>query len=314
MDFLTNHIPLIIALVLAFVIVLGSLFSVQQQSSAIIERFGKFLRVAGPGLNFKIPFIDSVAAVLKHRITELDVLGVNFKTKDNVFLDVEFNIQYRVLTGEADVAFYQLNQPQAQIQAFVLNTARAQIADMVLADVFAHQDAVAHKVNESLSDKMREFGFEISNVLVTEVNPDESVVEAMNQVRASESLAQAAKNQGEATKIKAIMEAEAEAQANKLRGQGMAAQREAIVKGYVESIKFFKDAGIDEVNTAEVLELIRTGMHYEMLEKIGHGDKTKLVVLPAEMIQSNSLLASNLTTSSEQVNPTQEGPRSSTVS
>ena len=104
--------------VVVLFIALGSFFTVQTAQVAIITRFGRFLRVADPGLNWKWPFIDTVAARISLRVNQI-TLTMETKTKDNVFVTIPISVQNRVRPEKAFDAFYKLSNPAAQIQSYV---------------------------------------------------------------------------------------------------------------------------------------------------------------------------------------------------
>src|ERR1700691_634469 len=99
--------------VVLFFIILGIFFTVQTAQVAIITRFGRFLRVADPGLNWKWPFIDSVAARMSLRVNQI-TLTMETKTKDNVFVTIPISVQNRIRPEKAFDAFYKLSDPVAQ--------------------------------------------------------------------------------------------------------------------------------------------------------------------------------------------------------
>src|SRR5258708_5201029 len=136
-----------IAFIFTVIIIFGAFlficfFTVEQQSVVIIERFGKFLRIAHPGLNAKIPFIDSIAGRVSMRIAQLDVL-IETKTLDNVFVKIGIAVQYCVVIDKEYEAFYKLNNPAQQIQAFVFDVVRARVPMIKLDEVFSKKDEIA---------------------------------------------------------------------------------------------------------------------------------------------------------------------------
>lgn len=264
---------------IGLIVVFSGIFVVGQQDVFIIQRFGKFLRVAKAGLNFKIPGIDIVAARLSLRIRELDIPG-QFKTNDNVFVTMIVRVQYSVIPDRVADAFYKLSSPEQQISAFVLNVVRTETAKMMLRDVFEHQDAIGTAINQQLSISMSEFGFEIRNALVNEVRPAEEVVAAMNRVVASENEKTAAKNQGEAHKIKLVLQAEADAEAKRLQGEGIAKQREAIVQGLAQSVDALKQA-MPGAGADALMRLVLLNQYFDALRDISQGDKSKVVFIPS---------------------------------
>ncbi len=257
----------------------SGVFVVGQQHAFIIQRFGKFSRVARAGLNFKWPFLDMVAGKLSLQIRELDIPG-QFKTSDNTFVTMILRVQYSVIPERASDAFYKLQSPEQQISAFVLNVVRGEVAKMQLRDVFEHQDTIGTAVNEQLSLSMAEFGFLIRNALVNEVRPAEEVVTAMNRVVASENEKTAAKNQGEAQKLRTVLHAEAEAEAKRLQGEGIAAQREAIVKGLSVSVDSLRGA-MPSADPQTLMNLVLINQYFDAMRDIAQGDKAKVIFVPS---------------------------------
>ena len=255
------------------------LFVVGQQDAFIIQRLGKFNRVARAGLNIKIPILDLVAGKLSLRIRELDIPG-QFKTSDNVFVTMVLRVQYSVIPEQAADAFYKLQAPEQQISAFVLNVVRGEVAKMVLRDVFEHQDTIGTAVNQQLSISMTEFGFLIRNALVNEVRPAEEVVTAMNRVQASENKKTAAKLQGEAAKFKTVLHAEAEAEAKRLQGEGIAAQREAIVRGLSVSVESLRTA-MPSADPQTLMNLVLINQYFDAMRDISQGEKAKVIFVPS---------------------------------
>jgi len=266
---------LIVLVIIGLIIFFSGVFVVGQQDAFIIERFGKFLRVARAGLNFKIPILDRVSGKLSLRIRELDIPG-QFKTSDNVFVNMILRVQYSVIPERSADAFYKLQAPEQQITAFVLNVARGEVAKMVLRDVFEHQDTIGNAVNEQLSISMSEFGFLIRNALVNEVRPAQEVVDAMNRVQASENERVAAKLQGEAAKFKTVLHAEAEAEAKRLQGEGIAAQREAIVRGLSISVESLRTA-MPSADPQTLMNLVLINQYFDAMRDISQGEKAKVV-------------------------------------
>lgn len=260
-------------------IVFSGIFVVGQQDAFIIQRFGKYYKVARAGLNFKWPIVDTVAGKMPLRIRELDIPG-QFKTSDNVFVNMILRVQYSVIPERAADAFYKLMSPEQQITAFVLNVARGEVAKMQLRDVFEHQDSIGTAVNEQLSVSMAEFGFLIRNALVNEVRPAQEVVDAMNKVVASENDKIAAKNAGEAQKLRTVLHAEAEAESKRLQGEGIAAQREAIVRGLSVSVESLRSA-MPTADPQTLMNLVLINQYFDAMRDISAGDKAKVIFVPS---------------------------------
>src|ERR1039458_9515060 len=135
-------IPIVILAVILLSLVLGSFFTVNTAQVAVITRFGKFLRVAEAGLNWKTPFFDSVAAVISLRVNQI-TLTVETKTKDNVFVTIPISVQNRVRPEKVFDAYYKLADPTAQIKSYVEQVILGHVPGMTLDDVFASQSSIA---------------------------------------------------------------------------------------------------------------------------------------------------------------------------
>ena len=267
-----------VIVVFVLIVLASGMFTVQQQQRVIIERLGRYHKIADPGLNFKFPFIDRIAGRVTHRVRELEI-NVESKTKDDVFVDLLIAVQYYIDETEDAVkaAFYRLMDPQRQISSYVFDTVRALVPDMGVDHVFGEKDKIAQAVKERLQDTMDQFGYTILQSLVNDIQPDAKVKEAMNQVNASARLKEAAKNEAEAKKIRVIAEAEAEARAKELQGVGIARQRLAIANGLKESVEACAEAGI---SPEEATKMVLLTQHYDTVTAVGSRDNATVMLLP----------------------------------
>jgi regulator of protease activity HflC (stomatin/prohibitin superfamily) len=258
-------------------LVLGSFFTVQTAQVAIITRFGRFLRVANPGLNWKWPLIDAVAAKMSLRVNQIQ-LTMETKTRDNVFVTIPISVQNRVRPESAFDAFYKLSNPAAQIQSYVEQVILGHVPGMTLDEVFASQSGIAAAVKQELDADMAGFGYEIVNVLVTDIVPDAKVKSAMNDINAAQREQVAATARGEAEKILVVKKAEAEAASKALQGEGIANQRKAIIQGLQSSIEQFQK-GVAGTSTSEVMQLVLVTQYFDTIKSIGELDKTNTLFL-----------------------------------
>ena len=257
-------------------IILSGLFIVKQQTSAIIERFGRFLAIRQSGLHIKIPLIDRVAGRMSLKILQLDVI-VETKTKDDVFVKLKVSVQYKVLADKVYDAFYKLDFPQDQITSYVFDVVRAEVPKMKLDDVFEKKDDIANAVKRELNDAMNNYGYDIIKALVTDIDPDQQVKEAMNRINAAEREKVAAQYEGDAARILIVEKAKAEAESKRLQGQGIADQRREIARGLEESVDVLNGVGI---NSQEASALIVVTQHYDTLQSIGEETNSNLILLP----------------------------------
>ncbi len=264
--------------VFLLVVLFSCAFTVEQQTRAIVERFGAFHKTGAPGLNFKVPFLDRIAGRITHRVRELEI-AVESKTKDDVFVDLKIAVQFFVRENEDSVvaAHYKLMNPGQQISSYVFDTVRALVPDMQIDHVFSEKEKIAVAVKERLQDTMEQFGYTILQALVNDIQPDHTVKEAMNKVNASARLKEAAKNEAEAKKIRVIAEAEAEARAKELQGVGIARQRLAIANGLKESVEACAEAGI---SPEEATKMVLLTQHYDTVTAVGANSKATIMMVP----------------------------------
>ncbi len=267
------------AIILFFILslVLGSFFTISTAQVAVITRFGKFLRVADAGLNWKWPIIDAIAGRVSLRVNQIN-LTMETKTKDNVFVTIPISVQNRVRPDKVYDAFYRLSNPVEQIQSYVEQVILGHVPGMTLDEVFASQSGIAAAVKQELDADMTGFGYEIVNVLVTDIVPDAKVKSAMNDINAAQREQVAANARGEAEKILVVKKAEAEAESKALQGQGIANQRKAIIEGLQGSIEQFQRV-IGGVSTGEVMQLVLITQYFDTIKSIGELDKTNTLFL-----------------------------------
>ena len=272
---MNSFITVFIIVFIVFVIISG-IFTVKQQTAAIVERFGRFNSVRNSGLQIKIPIIDRIAGRINLKIQQLDVI-VETKTKDDVFVHLKVSVQYQVMRANVYDAFYKLESPAAQITSYVFDVVRAEVPKMKLDNVFERKDDVANAVKAELNDAMLDYGYDIIKTLVTDIDPDEKVKESMNRINASEREKVAAEYEAEAERIKIVAKARAEAESKRLQGQGIADQRREIARGLEESVDVLNNVGI---NSQEASALIVVTQHYDTLQSIGEKNNSNLILMP----------------------------------
>jgi len=281
---LSGFVLLLLVLALA-----GTFFTVEQQTAAIVQRFGKFVNIAMPGLNVKIPLIDAVAGRINLRVQQLDV-RVETKTEDNVFLQAVVSVQYHVLPTKIYEAFYRLADPEAQITSYVFDVVRARVPQIKLDDVFEKKDEIADAVKSELAEVMDDFGYGILKALVTDIDPDPKVKAAMNEINAAQRMRVAATEKGEADRILKVKAAEAEAQSKALQGKGIADQRKAIVDGLRQSVEEFRH-GVPGATAQDVMNLVLMTQFFDTLKDVGLSSHTNTIMIPHSPGFMNDLMA-----------------------
>jgi len=267
---------LILFIIFGLIIIFSALFTVKQQTAAIIERFGKFQSIRQSGLHFKIPLVDRISGRLSLKIQQLDVL-IETKTLDDVFVRLKVSVQFKVIKDKVYDAFYKLDYAHDQITSYVFDVVRAEVPKMKLDDVFVKKDDIAIAVKSELNQAMMDYGYDIIKTLVTDIDPDSQVKEAMNRINASEREKIAAQFEGDAARILIVEKAKAEAESKRLQGQGIADQRREIARGLEESVEVLNKVGI---NSQEASALIVVTQHYDTLQSIGQETNSNLILLP----------------------------------
>ncbi|XP_071737462.1 hypersensitive-induced response protein-like protein 1 [Rutidosis leptorrhynchoides] len=255
------------------------LYQIDQSTVAIKESFGKFDEVLEPGCHC-VPWIFGIrlAGQLTLRVQQLDV-KCETKTKDNVFVNVVASIQYRALADKANDAFYRLSNTRSQIQAYVFDVIRAFVPKLNLDDTFEQKNEIAKAVEDELEKAMSAYGYEIVQTLIVDIEPDEHVKRAMNEINAAARLRMAATEKAEAEKILQIKRAEGEAESKYLSGLGIARQRQAIVDGLRDCVLGFS-VNVPGTTAKDVMDMVLVTQYFDTMKEIGASSKSSAVFIP----------------------------------
>ena len=271
------YIDIFVYLLILFLI-LKSIMIIPERQSWVIQRLGKFNRISQPGLKFKIPFIEIIASKENLRIQQLDV-DVETKTLDNVFVILKISVQYRIVDSKVYEAFYELDDPHAQIASYIFDEVRAEVPKLGLDDVFAKKDNIALAVRDNITTQMDKYGYKIVKTLITDINPDELVKASMNKINAATRDKEAAFQEAEGEKIRIVKRAEAEADSKRLSGEGIAQQRLEIVRGFKESVEDFQKA-LQEVDPQEIMQFVLMTQYFDTLTSIGANENNNTIMVP----------------------------------
>ena len=274
------------------IIILSQLaYVVRQQHVAVIERLGRFHGFSGPGLHFRVPFVDRVFYIdLK---TEDEHMTFDAKTSDNVTIELDVSIQYHVDSSNMDQreqsgvykSYYMLQDPVAQMQDYLADALRSQIPNRSLDEVFSEKDAIAHAIDEVVAHKMLEYGYVLVTTLITRIKLPVEVQESMNHIIASKNNLESATNDANAARAKTVIAAQAKAEAMAAEGKGIADQRIAIARGIKDSIDVIQGS---TMTTEEANRLFEFTQWVDMMR--GFADKgASSVVLPSDFRESQSM-------------------------
>jgi regulator of protease activity HflC (stomatin/prohibitin superfamily) len=259
-------------------VALGSFFTVETAQVAIVQRLGKFARVAGPGLNWKTPYLETVVRRLSMKVQQFDV-QVETKTQDNVFVQIPVSIQYKIIPDGVEAAFYKLSDPVKQIESMVYNVVLGHVPKMKLDDTFLNQADIAGDLRDNLDASMKEYGYSIVKVLISDIVPDQKVKAAMNDINAAQREREATVSRAETNKMLLVKQAEAEAESKRLQGEGIANQRKAIITGLKDSVEDFAKT-VPGSTPQDVMQLVLMTQYFDTLKDIAANDHSNTILIP----------------------------------
>ena len=247
-----------------------------QQHVRILETFGRYTGYRKAGLSIKFPWPFQRARSPFSLQTKQISLQLGVKSKDNAFVTMPISLQYRVIPSAVEAAFYELHNPEEQIESYVATDARAVAAARTFDQLYTDRDEFTRTVRESLDEAINAYGYEIRAVLIDDPRPTPEMISAFNEVLASQRRLEAAHNDGDAEKIKRTKSAEASAAAMSITARGIAASRSIIAEGNARALAAFRaDTTLTDPDAMEFM------MEINRLEALrdaaSHGGKTVLV-------------------------------------
>lgn len=247
---------------------------ISTSTTGIKTTFGKFSGSVKPGLTFYIPFIQNIN-IVSNRLTQKEFI-FEVKSKDNIFSQLKISVQYRIREENTEKAFYGLSDPIEQMKSYVEGVLRPYVSQLTLSELFEAQSGICETVANNLS-KMEDYGYSIENTLLKEIEPNNKVKEALNNLETAKRHREAAKEEAEAEYIKAVKLAEADRDRKILQGAGIAGMRSTIINGYKDGIKEMSDnLGMSPNDTLHfILEMQRL----DMMETVGKTSGTKTIFL-----------------------------------
>jgi len=196
------------------------------------------------------------------------------KTKDNVTISVVTAVQYRVVKDQVKAAVFDIIQPTKLMRAEVDSILRSTLPSMDLDDAYAAKEKMNSEILASVRAAMGSFGYDVVKVLITDLLPERSVLEAMNEINASKRKREAANEKGEADKILKIKASEADAEGKRLAGVGMAQMRAAMAQGYKDSMGFMQESGM---TAKESMHMMVMTQYLDTLKEFANG-KSSIIV------------------------------------
>lgn len=213
------------------------------------------------------------------RVQQINV-RVETKTADNVFLTTVVTVQYQVVREKVYEAFYSLTNPVQQMTAHIYDVIRSQLPTLELDAVFEAKEDLSLAVKNALSETFNRYGYQILQALITDLEPDDRVKSAMNEINSAKRLKYAVAEKSEGEKILQVKAAEAEAEAKYLSGVGVAKQRKAIIDGLRSSIVDFSD-GVKGTSSKEVMDLLMLTQYFDTIKDVGSAKHCKTTFVPS---------------------------------
>jgi len=277
--------------VVVLLIVFASVRIIEQNNVAVVEFLGKFSRVMTAGLNFKIPIFERIALNVSLRQQNFAIEG-KYPSKDKVIVSISTNLIYVVRNDNEGIKkyTYALENRHQSIAAGVENSLRTYIAKETHEGILEKKEELALHIKTDLEKQFEEWGMAIMSFQITNVAFPETITNAMSEVVASEQLRKAAENKGEATKIQAIKEAEAEKERKRLHGEGVALEREAIANGFKESIELMKQA--TGQSPKDIMSVLTLTQYLDTIKSIGVSENAKVIFVDSNMSKTADLVQS----------------------
>lgn len=277
-QFLSQNVALIILAVVILYAITGSVRIVPQSEKFVVERFGRLRAVLGPGINFTVPFLDRVA----HRISvlerQLPTSRQDAITADNVLVQVETSVFYRILEPEKTV--YRIRDVDAAIATTVAGIVRSEIGMMELDQVQSNRAQLIDRVRESVANVVDDWGIEVTRAEILDVNLDDATRAAMLQQLNAERARRAQ-----------VTEAEGKRRAVELAADGelYAAEQQAKARRVLADAEAYATRALADALAAGGIEAAQYQVamkQVEALTEVATGQGKQTVILPAAALDA----------------------------
>lgn len=252
-------------------------FCIHTSEIGIVEDMGKFSATMEPGCHC-ISITKSLSGRLSLRINILNIT-VDSKTSDNALVRVKASVHYRVKADRVQEAFYRFSNPAMQIQSFAGNVIRGQVPKHSVDEIFTLRDEMQKALMDELEERLATYGFEIISTLITDIDPSNDVKHAMSQIQTNARLREAASYEADTDKIKMVKAAEADAEAKRLSGVGLAEQRKAAIMGLQTSVCSFSE-NVNDVSDKDIMALLMMNQYFDAIKDIASTGHNQTVFLP----------------------------------
>lgn len=265
-------------IILALIVVgytFGSVRIINQGDQALVERLGRYHKKLGPGLNFIVPFLDTIVLIESIRERLLDVPPQSAITRDNVALEVDAVVYWRVLDLER--TYYEIEDIHGAIRELVVTTLRSELGKMKFEDTFSSRDELNQALLDQLDEATEPWGVKVTRVEVQSIDPPQSVLDSMQQQQAAELKRRAT-----------VLEAEGDREASIRRAEGT-----------VESMRLLSEALKDRGDAREILNFLIAQRYVEANQKLGESENSKVLFMDPKFLSEGLVDLMNTPTDTE---------------
>ncbi|MEM1073428.1 MAG: SPFH domain-containing protein [Pseudomonadota bacterium] len=277
-DLISGNIVLILLAVLIITVVVKGVKIVPQSEKYVIERFGRLRSVLGPGINLIVPFIDRVAHEISILERQLPNASQDAITKDNVLVQVETSVFYRITEPERTV--YRIQDVDAAIATTVAGIVRAEIGKMDLDDVQANRSQLISTIKNSVEDAVDDWGIEVTRAEILDVNLDQATRDAMLQQLNAERARRAQVTEAEGSKRAVELAADAELYASEQTAKARRILADAEAYATQTVAEAINENGLEAAQYQIALKQV------EALNALGAGEGKQTIVVPAQAIEA----------------------------
>ena len=273
----------IIVIVLVLIVAFASIKVVRQSEVRIIERLGKYHNTAEAGLNFILPFVDKIRAVVSLKQQTMDVTPQSVITKDNVTITIDTVVFYQIT--DPVKAVYEIESLQKGIAYIAITTIRDIVGKMDLDSTFSSRDSINNQLRQTLDEATDQWGCKIDRVEIKDITPPADIRDAMEKqmnaernkralILQAEGERQSAITLAEGKKEAAILEAEADKEARIRRAAGEAEAIKQVADAKAQEIHVVYDAMM-KANPNEKLVQLKS---LEALKEVANGEANKVFI------------------------------------
>ncbi len=275
---LSANLVYLLAAAFVIIVIFKGIRIVSQSEKHVVERFGRLHSVLGPGINFIVPFLDNVAHQISILERQLPTASQDAITKDNVLVQVDTSVFYRITEPEKTV--YRIRDVDGAISTTVAGIVRAEIGKMDLDDVQANRARLIETIKASVEDAVDDWGIEVTRAEILDVNLDQATRDAMlqqlNAERARRAQVTEAEGQKRSVELQAdaeLYEAEQKAKARRISAEAEAYATEVVAKA-------IKENGIEAAQYQVALKQV------ESLNALGNGEGKQTILLPSAALEA----------------------------